>query len=368
MHYHLILSEACNSNCKYCYKKSIEEFDNELDKKFKFDFTSPESSQVEIKKLKQFLEKDKEAVLIFYGGEPLLEIEKIKQIIDSLNVQFRMQTNGLLLDKLSKEYINKITKILISIDGNKERTDYNRGEGTYEKVMQNIKSIKENGYSGEIIARITLSEFPDIYEQVKFLINTNVFNSYHWQIDAGFFRFDYNKEKFEIFTKEYNKSLSRLINYWIEQIKKGNLIKIYPFIAIIESLLKKETTNLRCGAGYAGYAISTDGKVIACPIMNGIENFKAGTLDTNPKDLKKFEISGNCLKCNYLNLCGGRCLYWNKAELWPKGGDELICKTIKHLIDELKSKIPEIQELIKSNIIKESDFEYEKYFGPEIIP
>ena len=100
MHYHLILSEACNSNCKYCYKKSIEEFDNELDKKFKFDFTSPESSQVEIKKLKQFLEKDKEAVLIFYGGEPLLEIEKIKQIIDSLNVQFRMQTNGLLLDKL----------------------------------------------------------------------------------------------------------------------------------------------------------------------------------------------------------------------------------------------------------------------------
>ena len=34
MHYHLILSEACNSNCRYCYKKSIQEFDNQLDKKF----------------------------------------------------------------------------------------------------------------------------------------------------------------------------------------------------------------------------------------------------------------------------------------------------------------------------------------------
>jgi putative peptide-modifying radical SAM enzyme len=346
----------------------MEEFDNELDKKFKFDFTSPESSQIEIKKLKKFLEKDKQATLIFYGGEPLLEIEKIKQIIDSINVPFRMQTNGILLDKLPPNYTNKITKILISIDGDKERTDYNRGKDTYNKVIQNIAYIKKNNYKGEIIARLTLSEFPDIYEQIKFLINTNMFTSYHWQIDAGFFKFDYNKEKFEEFTKEYNNSISKLIIYWLEQMRKGNVIIIYPFIAIIDSLLKKESTKLRCGAGYAGYAISTDGKVVACPIMNCIEDFKAGNLDSNPNELKKFDIGGNCLKCNYLNLCGGRCLYWNKAELWPKQGDELICKTIKHLIDELKSQLPEIQELIKNNTIKQSDFEYEKYFGPEIIP
>ena len=67
-------------------------------------------------------------------------------------------------------------------------------------------------------------------------------------------------------------------------------------------------------------------------------------------------------------MCGGRCLYWNKANLWPDEGDDLICQTTKHLIGELKRKIPKIKELINDGIIKENYFDYEKYFGPEIIP
>ena len=71
MHYHLLLTERCNSNCRYCYEKSMKE-ENDLDKKFEFDFSAPTDSSVKIKKLKTFLKKDKNSVLIFYGGEPLL--------------------------------------------------------------------------------------------------------------------------------------------------------------------------------------------------------------------------------------------------------------------------------------------------------
>ncbi|VVB78378.1 Radical SAM superfamily protein [uncultured archaeon] len=368
MHYHILLSETCNSECRYCYKKSLEEFDNGLDKKFKFDFSSPEDSIVDVKKLKKFLEKDKNAVLIFYGGEPLLRIDKIKEIMDAIDVPFRMQTNAKLIDKLPKEYVNRITKLLVSLDGSCERTDYNRGEGTYDRVMENIRLIKKNGYNGEIVARMTISqENPDLYEQVVSLIRAG-FDSVHWQIDAGFFKFDYNKEKFSKFADEYNKSVSKLIDYWINGMKKGKVLKLYPFLAIIDSLIKNEKTKLRCGAGYAGYAISTDGKVVACPIMNCIEDFCAGNLDSDPGKLKKFDVSGDCTNCKYLDLCGGRCLYWNQAQLWPKEGNDLICSTIKHLIDELKAKLPEINSLIKEGKISKQQFEYEKYFGPEIIP
>ncbi len=368
MHYHILLTETCNSECRYCYKKSMQEFENELDKKFNFDFTSPENLEINIEKLKQFLEKDKKAVLIFYGGEPLLQIEKIKEIIDKINVPFRMQTNGLLLDNLESKYLNKIDKILISIDGSKERTDFNRGNGTYDKIIKNINFMKKNNYKGELIARMTLSEFPDVYEQIINLISLNIFDSFHWQLDAGFFKFDFNQEKFSKFIKDYNESISKLINFWINEMKKGNLIKIYPFIAVIDSILKNEPAKLRCGAGHSGYAITTNGKIVACPIMNCIKDFEAGNLDSKPEDLKEFEISGNCLSCNTKDLCGGRCLYWNKANLWPKQGNELICNTIKHLIKELKSHISEIHNLIHKGIIKEADFSYEKYFGPEIIP
>jgi uncharacterized protein len=75
MYSHLILTEKCNSECKYCCEKSFEEFDNELGKKFKFDFSAPENLEVPVEKLKEFLKKDKKAVLIFYGGEPLLNVE-----------------------------------------------------------------------------------------------------------------------------------------------------------------------------------------------------------------------------------------------------------------------------------------------------
>ena len=37
-------------------------------------------------------------------------------------------------------------------------------------------------------------------------------------------------------------------------------------------------------------------------------------------------------------------------------------------IEELKKALPEVKKLISEGKIKEADFEYEKYFGPEIIP
>jgi uncharacterized protein len=365
MHYHIILTENCNSNCKYCYEKSMNEFDNKLKERFKFDFSSPENSQVDVSKLKKFLEKDKNAVLVFYGGEPLLQIEKIKEIIDNIDVPFRMQTNGLNLDKLPIQYLKKITKILVSLDGNKDRTDENRGEGTYDKVMSNIKKMKEEGYEGEIIARMTI-EFSDVYDQVLNLVETG-FSSVHWQLDAGFYENDYTKD-FNKFAKLYNQSIGRLIDDWLGYMEEGKVIRLYPFIAIVDSLLKDEKTKLRCGAGHAGYAITTDGKVVACPIMNCIKDFEAGNLESDPEDLKKFEVEGICEGCDHKDLCGGRCLYSNKAGLWPKEGMEAICKTIKFYIDRLKEKMPEIQRMIDEGLIKKEDFEYEKYFGPEIIP
>jgi uncharacterized protein len=364
MHYHLILTEKCNLQCKYCYEKSMQEFDNGLQDKFEFDLTEPCVSQVNIQKLKSFIEKDPEPKIIFYGGEPLLQIEKIKQVIKAIpNIPYRMQTNGQLLDKLEPEYLNKITKILISIDGNQETTDKYRGKGTYQKIINNIKLIRQNGYTGELIARMTVAQDnPNICKNVLDILETKLFDSIHWQLDVGFYKTDFEKNKIKSFLSQYDESITKLIEYWVTEIKNQNYILMYPFTAIAESILTGEKTKLRCGAGHSGYAITTSGKIVACPIMNNIENFKAGNLETNPSDLKKFNIE-ECDNCEAKKLCGGRCLYWRKAKLWSKEGDELICNSIKHYINEIKNQIPEIKKYITKEQLK-----YEKYFGPEIIP
>lgn len=371
MHYHIILTERCNMRCRYCYQKSLEEFDNGLEKKFKFDFLEPESSEVKMEELKSFLEKDENPFLIFYGGEPVLEYKKIMKIIDSLegtNVKYRMQTNGILLDMVPKEYLKKIGKILISIDGDKERTDFNRGEGTYNKVLENISKARSQGYVGELVARMTVAqEFPDIFEQVIYLINAG-FDSVHWQIDAGFYSNDFEREKISNFFKKYLDSLEKLIDWWVSEIRKGIVHKIYPLIGIVEPILSKRTCGLRCGAGESGYAISTSGKIVFCPIMNNIEDFKAGDLSSNPNELKKMNCKTECKECEVYDLCGGRCMYWRKTNLWPKEGDEMICNSVKLHIKLIQEKIPEIKELINKRIISKEDFNYEEFFGPEIIP
>ncbi len=359
----------------------MNEFDNGLDKKWSFDFDVPSESEVEVSKLDSVLNDGD--TLIFYGGEPLVNFSKMKEIMDYFDnessnsnkkINFCMQTNGKLLGSVDFNYINRLSKMLVSIDGDKERTDYNRGKGTYDLVIKNIKDLREKGYKGEIVARMTLSyNFSDLFEQVKHIINlieNGIFDSVHWQIDAGFYRNDFDEKHFGEFVKNYNKSLDLLIEYWIRYMKENNkVLKLYPLIGILNRLMGwDKETRLMCGSGYANYTITTDGKITTCPITNNIKDFYCGDINNKGEKLKEFYVGEPCTSCEYLNICGGRCLYSNKAKLWPVEGEKLVCKTIIHLIESLKERIPGINELIEKGIVKEEDFQYEKFFGPEIIP
>ncbi len=372
MYFHIILTEECNSRCRYCFEKSMNETGTKLEEKFKLDFSAPCHSAVDVSELRDFIMKDSDPRIIFYGGEPLLNSQKIIEIMGAIpEAKFYMQTNGKLFRRLPAEYTNKLKRILISIDGNQLRTDFNRGRGTYEIVMKNIDYIRQNGYAGELVARMTISftdGFTDLTEQIKHLLEIG-FDSIHWQLDMGFYESDYNFQQVQSFIEKYNVEVSKLLDFWIEQMNRGKVLKIYPFLGLFESLYKNETSKLRCGSGYANYTITTDGKIIACPIMNGMEDFCVGNIkENNPERLKEISVVEPCLSCDYYGLCGGRCLYSNHAKLWPPEGEKQICNTIKHFIDSIKEKMPEIKSLIDSGKVKLNQFDFEKYFGPEIIP
>lgn len=393
MYFHVMTTTTCNSQCRYCYEKSCRDFDTPLNKKWKFDFSMPEKISYNLKDLKKFLERDKkEHVITFYGGEPLIEAQKIKEIMDLINARYMIQTNGLLLNRLESKYTNRFEAILISIDGRKEITDFNKGDGTYQKVISNLNLIKENGFRGETIARMVVTEKTNLPEEVRHLLECG-FDAVHWQLDAGFYSNDYTPN-FKQFAEKYNKQLKATVKFWVDEMrgngnfqKKGRVLKIYPFLGIFESLYyarkssgftacsklevlkhhKKEL--LRCGSGFANYTIATNGRISVCPIMHDITDFQVGDIFKNhPDELKKIYVSGFCRDCDLLDLCGGRCLYANKAELWPAEGQKLICSTIRNLINCLKQKLPEIDKLIKTGKVSRTDFEYEKYTGPEIIP
>lgn len=367
MHYHIILTEKCNLQCSYCYGKSMEEFDNGLEEKWDYDQETPVDSEVSIERIKKLVKPTD--TLIFYGGEPLCMIPKIKEIMDNVNCKFQIQSNGILLNQLPTEYLLKLDKMLISIDGTKERNDKCKGCGKYDIVLNNLKDARERGFKGEIVARMVITE-GDIQEQVMHLvglINEGLYDSIHWQIDAEFYKFDYDKERFGKFVTEYNKSLKKLISWWASEIEKGKIWKLYPFLGVLGRVtLWDKETRLPCGAGYANFTINTKGDLSACPIMNSVKNMYCGSVDKGVT--REMNCGKWCEGCHELDICGGRCLYSNDAQLWPKEGHEQVCETIFALIDGIRDLKPMIEKKIEEDVVSQEDFLFEKYFGPEIIP
>lgn len=147
-----VVTHRCNQNCTYCHASSINDNDNTL-----YDM-SPETGKkcvdVALKSPSKNLKFE------FQGGEPLLNFEVIKEIVEytkniisshSRRIDFVVCTN---LTKLKEEHLlffkqNKIS-ISTSLDGPKEIHDQHRkkrnGDGSHELVKKNINWASEYLY------------------------------------------------------------------------------------------------------------------------------------------------------------------------------------------------------------------------------
>jgi uncharacterized protein len=369
----VLLTTNCDLKCKYCYEKSCEDIDTDFGD-FEVDFSVPSKISYNFELLKNFFEKDPEPVLIFYGGEPMLSIDKIKQIMVNVPAKhFIIQTNGLHLNKLEPEYVNRFSVIFVSLDGNERLTDFYRGKGVYQKVIENINLIKRNGYEGELIARMTVMEETDIYESVRWLLNNPdcSFSSIHWQLDAGFWKTDYSKRHFaEWVDEKYNPQIRKLVKFWFQSMEQERkVLRLYPLLGIMDSFLRKEESQLRCGSGWANYSIQTDGQIIPCPVMNGMKDYYLGHIkDSHPLRLKKVYIEHPCLRCEIYRECGGRCLYANITKRWSNEAYRIVCKTVTNLVESLRAILWRVERLIDERVVELSDFEHMKYNSCEIIP
>jgi putative peptide-modifying radical SAM enzyme len=374
LNFYVTLTTSCNLQCRYCYGKSCEDFGSDFHG-LEIDYSTPRLIDYGTQSLKSFLQEDPSPLLIFYGGEPLLQMRKMEEIIGAVPAaRFVLQTNGLLLDRMNMKYANKFDSIFVSLDGDEALSDYYRGKGTYKRVIGNIKKIRDNGYGGEIVARMTVGEETEIDHQVLALAE-NVglpVSSVHWQLDALFWQNDFPKRHFSDWvTKNYNPRLRKLIHVWVDRMrKKGEVLRLYPLVGVMQSLLRGEPSRLRCGAGWSLFNIQTDGNITPCPVMAGLRDFYLGNICETPlRRLKDaVSVSEPCDRCDVLSVCGGRCLYANVTKLWGEDGFRQVCGTVRSMIDGLQEVLPEIRVLIDVGRIRLSDFEYQKYNGCEIIP
>lgn len=155
---------ACNFRCPYCYEeKNIGKMSDEvIDSIVKF--------------VKQHISRARGLHLSWFGGEPLLCMDVIEKLSNSLiklarvyrkGYSSNITTNGYLLDigtfkKLLYDF--HVTHYQITLDGcaefhNKTRPLAN-GAPTYDKILENLIAIKENIKSGlfTILIRTNLTK------------------------------------------------------------------------------------------------------------------------------------------------------------------------------------------------------------------
>ena len=344
----------CNLKCKYCggsFPKQMVPW------KIKYNIDS-------IKEIA----KDEKIDICFYGGEPLLNVDFIKEVVDSVPARrFAIQTNGLLVKEYSSKFWKSFDTVLLSIDGTREVTDFYRGRGIYDRVIESAQFLKKSGYKGDVVARMALAEEGNVFRDVTHLLSLKLFDHVHWQLNVVWSQAwkDFNKWSYI----NYIPGIKKLIDYWIYNMEKGRILGIAPFQGIFKRMIYGGEAP-PCGAGTDMLAISTDGRVLACPIAIEEKWAELTTLEKLKKwDFRTPFIKEPCAQCEVFKECGGRCLYANIERLWGEDGFTKICELNRELIFKIKEKKDIIIDLVNTGKISKEELLYPTYNNSiEIMP
>ena len=255
-----------------------------------------------------------EVVLGFYGGEPLLEFEKIKDCVEYVkntypgkSVKYSMTTNGTIFNDVILGFLEENNfNMPISFDGPRHLHDKNRvyedGSGSFNDIMHNVMYIKNN--------------YPKLFKNVFFMtvvapgVDFACVNNFY---DAQQILSDnyvmqstvnhYNsKEKVtydDLYHTAHTFQQTKVILSAIGLYSKGKISKLYNeglvnAKRIYESLSKLKMTKKShpsgpCLPGIKRPFVTIDGSIFPCERINENSSaIKIGHIDTG-FDLKKID-------------------------------------------------------------------------------
>ena len=150
------VTDACNLRCKYCgYADLYEGYDKRENLKFPFKRAKMLIDYLYTVWKKHYVPGCVRPITIsFYGGEPLLNVPFIEQVIEYLEClppvgkkyHYSMTTNGMLLNKYMDLLVKKKFHVLISLDGDEKGHGYridSAGNNSFQRVYNNVKLLQK---------------------------------------------------------------------------------------------------------------------------------------------------------------------------------------------------------------------------------
>ena len=320
----LHVANSCNARCVYCFadagsygkKESIMKLDTAK------------------KALKVFIDKcptdsANNNFVNFFGGEPLVNWKVVKEShkfaleyakSQNKNIDFRIVTNGTLLNKDIIDYIGKNDfGVVVSIDGGKKIQNQQRplknGVDSFDSIDKNLKYLLNN--VDDVAARGTYVNFDYPLSKI-----------YQELFDLGFYYVDVAPDLLNLKGNDLLKLLEQIENlspYIIEDINKYGILRYGLFRNRLASLFGKKFkkySNNACGAGKSISAIDPSGKIFSCHRYSSEDNFVVGNVDDGYQktwDFTKDSSSQLCKSCWNRYACPSGCFYNN----YKQSGDPL---------------------------------------------
>ncbi len=354
-HLELLVTHMCNMACKYCYGTHGQEGWDQGPYLYgaHSGAMSFETAQRGVDYLFEASGQQKELSVIFFGGEPLLEIELIERVVPYIRnkeketgkkASLSLSTNGLLLTPDIVDFLvkNRIG-CQVSIDGPPAINDRTRllvnGSGSYEAILPGVKRLISRR-PGKAPARVTtVRGLIDVQEVVNHLLGLG-FGSVHVEPAIGSSG-DMALSKEDV--EEIKKQNERLALFLVESVRNNRFFNYSNLVKHIrQTRVVRERLAYYCGAGRTYFALARDGSFYPCHRFVGMESYRMGTIEngidlTLQKKILSLTVDNRpaCRECWARYLCGGGC--WKHAV--DAHGDlanpeeELSCQIIRHEIE-----------------------------------
>lgn len=371
----LQVTQNCNLRCSYCAYSGSYYNRTHTNKRMRVetalravDFFMERSSGVE------------EVTIGFYGGEPVLEFDLIKQVIDHVEkhyparkVRYNFTTNlTLFTDEVMDYVLEKNIQIMISIDGpqpvqDKYRTFVN-GKGSFATVTANARRIRERDpdYYQTCFTNTVASPGED-YESIReFLDHSELFGPLHSSFtqvnDVGLKEaMTYGDEYYRMVRREKFK----LLLFTLGEIDSSRASRMFAqekstLLHTNRELMGGGTLHSRkghpggpCVPGLHRFFVDVGGNFYPCERITEDAAFQVGNLDTG-FDLEKVE--------KIINV--GRCTKEECLACWAF----LHCGTcIANMVEETtatrEARLRRCPQVRGGVIDKLSDVEMVKYYG-----
>ncbi|MDD2927795.1 MAG: radical SAM protein [Candidatus Omnitrophica bacterium] len=389
----LNLTSRCNLRCNYCWNDQGT-YSNST---FQKDRTSVSAgcvkdSEMPIEVARKAVDiligscgDDKDLVVDFYGGEPLLNLKTLLATVDycrknqkrwGVNFHFLLATNGTLLTpKIAGILLKKGVQIAVSIDGSKKVHDRNRpftsGKGSFNTIRKNLKEMPE-GIMKRLVGRTTVTPFySDLsslygnlrklgFERIELFESEDACHRLTPQRERFFFS---TARQYRLLCRQYERLAKRYITDTLSGFLDYRKTFFNRFFKLMQRLYYHHEVTGGCPAGVGQFAIDASGGIYPCTSFLGVEKFRLGNIYNGLEEKKlgvflktirkRFE---HCRGCLLFSLCRttGSCLninyYFNRDPALPyqkscelfREKMELAIATLSILSEKIPERLEEL--------------------------